>query len=778
MKWPQFLSRSSKPSIGVKTAAQAGQSNNPLDMFSVGGGAQKFLPPPPGTFDVYRRIAAYPTVALALEKIVGVILDTEMGWMQRDKEGDPPEWLELIQSTFAVQMPEILANGLLAVRYGFSPFEKVWEKKDGYLTINRLKPLLVQNTTFLTDGNDVTGLRNKVGNSDAVDLDLTKCFWWTYAGEGEDPYGRSRLENIRKRWSEAEQIIERFAKYLAKVAGIIGQIHYPDGTSKNAAGADWPNQWLAAQIAQDAAAGRWLLIPNKFASFLSGDSGITPAVLEKALASAGKSDWMVSFLDPGGTDFAPGFTTALQYYDALLVRGLFQPERSLLEGHHGTKADAGKHDEMSVMDSSSLVRNFVRYFNRYVVDDVLVLNFGEVARGAVMAEAPPLSEDSGDTQDKTILALLASTNPAVSETAARMIDLAALYDDRDIPIVEDERKTTLADGIDEANAKADAEKVQQQKAQADAAKLAASQNPQQVVQQKPANGIKKLLSARILSLKSIKQAERMLELSGADDGDPHWVTISGEHVFLGADGTIEKGPKGFVGKKPSEIGKITKRHYGHTDPEKPPKSAKGKVAEEPMRPATKSEIAKQSATYVGKDVQRWAEEHNEPQFAKQIGGLAYKDNEPVDVVAGKGGTVETGVEMKTMVENKASKLTMDRYSQVRKVVWEQEHDATFHTVVVDDRAVYNAGGAGVHDESQRSYYYRRGVAGSARVASMQKCDNIGQVKKLMAMPEENLPAGAQRTDGGLMEGKWKATTDDGRKAFRNSKTGEIVRAKK
>lgn len=33
-----------------------------------------------------------------------------------------------------------------------------------------------------------------------------------------------------------------------------------------------------------------------------------------------------------------------------------------------------------------------------------------------------------------------------------------------------------------------------------------------------------------------------------------WVTINGVHVLIGDDGTITEGPKGFVGKKPSEIG--------------------------------------------------------------------------------------------------------------------------------------------------------------------------------------------------------------------------------
>lgn len=224
-------------------------------------------------------------------------------------------------------------------------------------------------------------------------------------------------------------------------------------------------------------------------------------------------------------------------------------------------------------------------------------------------------------------------------------------------------------------------------------------------------------------------------------------------------------------------GKFYSSGGGGKKPE-PKKKTAAAVPEETPTPRTKSEIAKQSATRVDKNIQRYAEEHNERQFAKSIGGLSYDDNEPVDVVAGKGGVVQHGCELKTMVSNKAAKLTMDRYAQVRKVEWERDKKATFHTVVIDDRNVMNANGEGEHDESKRVYYYRRGIAGSARVASMHECKSIAEVKKLMNAPEASLPPAAQRTDQGVRDGRWKPITDASGKGFKNSRTGEIVRPKK
>jgi hypothetical protein len=61
---------------------------------------------------------------------------------------------------------------------------------------------------------------------------------------------------------------------------------------------------------------------------------------------------------------------------------------------------------------------------------------------------------------------------------------------------------------------------------------------------------------------------------------------------------------------------------------------------------------------------------------------------------------------------------------------------------------------------------------------MHECKDEAELKKLMAMPEDKLPAGAQRTDKKLRVGRWKFFQDEQGKGFKNSKTGKIFRAKK
>lgn len=154
--------------------------------------------------------------------------------------------------------------------------------------------------------------------------------------------------------------------------------------------------------------------------------------------------------------------------------------------------------------------------------------------------------------------------------------------------------------------------------------------------------------------------------------------------------------------------------------------------------------AQGSAKRVDKTIQRYAEEHNEPAFAKALGGLSFKDNEPVDIVVGDAsGRIKHGVELKTMVDNGNNKITMKQSAMQRKAKWEKANRATFHTVVFDDTAVFNANGPGKHDVSKRRIFYRRGF-GSFRVGTMHEVKSMKELKQLMDTPNKKLPDAAKR----------------------------------
>jgi len=155
---------------------------------------------------------------------------------------------------------------------------------------------------------------------------------------------------------------------------------------------------------------------------------------------------------------------------------------------------------------------------------------------------------------------------------------------------------------------------------------------------------------------------------------------------------------------------------------------------------SKSDIAKSSAVRVDKEIQRYAEEFNEPHFARMIGGSSLDDNEPADIVVSINGKAH-GIELKTMTVGANRKLTMKKSAMDRKKAWERKNKGTMHTVVYDDTAVFNAKGPGKHDFSKRRIYYRRGY-GSFRVDTMLEVTNEKALKKLMTKTASQLPKSA------------------------------------
>lgn len=173
------------------------------------------------------------------------------------------------------------------------------------------------------------------------------------------------------------------------------------------------------------------------------------------------------------------------------------------------------------------------------------------------------------------------------------------------------------------------------------------------------------------------------------------------------------------------------------------KSSKANKRTQEHQPSAKAARAIASAYRVDATIQRYAEEHNEPKFAKAIGGVSFPDGEPIDIaVAGADGRVAHGIELKTMIDNGNNKITMKRSAMERKAKWEKKNRAVVHTVVLDDSKAFNAKGPGRHDHTKRRMFYRRGY-GSFRVGTMYEVKGgIVELKQLLTMAPKKLPQGA------------------------------------
>jgi hypothetical protein len=408
------------PGLACSALRQSSSPTNNLAGFSTTG-VPGFAPPEAGTFALYRRISAHPTVALVMQMVIAPIIANTWGWEK--KAGVPEEWLTFVRDMLQPLRSSVLNDGLRALAVGFAGFEKVWEVDGKRMVLSKLKPLLPEITRILVDpkGN-FRGLRNQPPGDAPRDIPLRKSFLYTYDNECGNLYGRSRHENVRVTYCQAMQTAERMAQYQKKIAGVIAQLHYPEGTSRDAAGVERSNDWIAQQILEAVSMGRSVRFPNLFASI---DDPATAADL------AGKSQWVLSQFDTGGTDYSPGLMNSLAYYDKLLFRGWLRPERVGLDTQHGSRADAQQHSESSIVDSELIDQNFAAAFNTQVVDEVLTLNFGPTARGAVWVDPSPIADMQTETMTAVLTAML--RNNQTADAVAGKIDVTAMLEDLDVP---------------------------------------------------------------------------------------------------------------------------------------------------------------------------------------------------------------------------------------------------------------------------------------------------------------------------------------------------------
>lgn len=405
---------------GEVTAAQAPPNALAgLPGFSAAGLAG-FLPAAPGTYQTYRQISAHPTNALVRGMIAAPIVANSWRWKKR-RDDVPDEWVDFVKAILDPLRQAIVRDALRALEFGWAGFEKIWEIQNDRRILRRLKPLLWDCTDILVDDHgNACGLLNRPPGQPPVVLRGEKYFLYTFDGEAGNPYGRSRHENVRQAWGQSEEIRQRLAQYMKKVAGIIVQLHYPEGTTRDSAGAERPNQWLGQQVLDAVSAGRSVMFPNGFAS---------TADLRTAYELAGKSPWQLSSFEAGGADHAPGIKLILEYYDALIFRGWLRPERSGLESRHGSRADAQAHTDSGTLDSELIDRDLADAITRDVVDDLLIFNFGRKARGAIAVEPAPIETDSLASLRDVLTTLLSKGDAQVTSR----IDANALLDQLCVP---------------------------------------------------------------------------------------------------------------------------------------------------------------------------------------------------------------------------------------------------------------------------------------------------------------------------------------------------------
>jgi hypothetical protein len=163
------------------------------------------------------------------------------------------------------------------------------------------------------------------------------------------------------------------------------------------------------------------------------------------VSSLEKNGWRIELLSDNGSR-QPGFIDRENYLDKLLVRGLLMPERAMMEGQYGTKAEAGAHIDLALTLAENDHKRITRFANWYLLNDLLVLNFGQSYRGKAWLKPSPIADDSKLILKDLYAAILANPTGFLEEYG--QIDTNSIKDLLKIPKRQEGSPEEAVPGVD------------------------------------------------------------------------------------------------------------------------------------------------------------------------------------------------------------------------------------------------------------------------------------------------------------------------------------------
>ena len=405
-----------KPVEGELTKGQRQTS-----MISMLGQAWGYGQAPAGNFDTYRRMRGNPTIAIARIAAAAPVKSANISWQGEDQEA-----VDFVRDNLEPIWSQLIHNILYALDYGYQPFEKVWEYdgESGLWRYRKIKPLEVTTTKIKMDKDTgaFAGLQQK-----GVELGPEKSFVFTYDSEAGNFYGRSRNENCREVWHNWNEVNKKVGMYVTKAAGIIPMVIYPEGRAQDESGAETENWQIARRLLASLGKGNGVAIPMQF-------SEIAQDLAARGVDITQLMSWQIRFLETKG-QHGGEFVSLMEHYEKQMLRGWLVLERTVTEGKHGTLAEAASHAELALVIAGQLLNEIIRYVNWYLVDPLLMVNFGTDAMGSVWVE--PEAMDDGTRNFTRELMLKVLSAPPNIDLLLTMLDVDALLDQTGLPKRED-----------------------------------------------------------------------------------------------------------------------------------------------------------------------------------------------------------------------------------------------------------------------------------------------------------------------------------------------------
>lgn len=349
-----------------------------------------------------------------------VISGAQSEWTVESDEDVPWEAINLVKKFIDECKTEIWESAVDGFfTFGWSPYELIFDvllndKGEERYCVRRLKPLL-QETTLI--GMDAThgfiGLQSMYPRP--VMLPPVKSLVLTHERRGDNLFGRPIFSKAESAFDMTEQTRNNLREFDSKRKGPRYILHYPFGHTANRDNAD-----IAADMVANLE--RYNIVAL----------GHRPNTMASQMAAT-QSDWGIEQFPMESV--SSEFVNQFMYYDKLLCRAFGIPERSVLEGMYGTKADASNGTDYAIMRIEYLVDTVVNQLNRYVVDRMLGLNYHGL-KGKVRIVAGPIDKRSSERAYILVQELM--NREWGDAKISQMVDVENIMEQSGIPRIQKE----------------------------------------------------------------------------------------------------------------------------------------------------------------------------------------------------------------------------------------------------------------------------------------------------------------------------------------------------
>lgn len=356
-------------------------------------------------------------------------------------------WAEALDAAYKRHWPGLVAAACGKLLQGYSPVEKVYGRVKGpageAILPTRFKPWRPWEVGVLYDAyGDYAGVRYN-----NADVDPRYAPNFVNERRWHPLTGRPALENCREEWWHKVTAKGTLIKLDAKASGIIPIVKGP---------ADEKGKTDSQAVAAALARGEPVFMPRT----VLDEQGLRDAA--RGGGGAGAADlysaYEIDFFDAGDTaGHADSVRNTILYLDNEMAYAFCVPPRSVFEGQHGTKAEAGVHSDRLVQRFEALHAEIVAEVNEGSVRTDTVTNRGPGEADRYGFEAAPMADPQQEFLQK--IAELLIQSPATGGAVTATLDLAALLKRSELPVdpdAPDPREQVVADKASADKARADA----------------------------------------------------------------------------------------------------------------------------------------------------------------------------------------------------------------------------------------------------------------------------------------------------------------------------------